>query len=55
MVGSNTLGWMEFMTKHGMANASEPLGGIPVIVFLLCVTLQCTYPTKKLLRGYMGL
>ena len=34
MVGSNTLGWKEFMTKHGMANASEPCGEIPVIVFL---------------------
>ncbi len=34
MVGSTTLGWMEFMCQHGMDNTTLPWGGIPVVVFL---------------------
>ena len=30
MVGSNTLGWMEFMIRHGMQNTSIPREGILV-------------------------
>ena len=55
MVGSNTLGWMEYMIRHGMKNASEPWGGIPAIFslvmtvsFLQYVTGQCMCPTKNL-------
>ena len=33
LVGSKTLGWMEFLCQHG-AKISKPWGGLPVIVFL---------------------
>ena len=37
LIGSNTLGWMEFMCRHGGAahtGSSESWGGLPVVVFL---------------------
>ena len=37
LIGANTLGWMEFMCRHGVAahtGSSESWGGLPVVVFL---------------------
>ena len=33
LVGSKTLGWMEFLCQHG-SQVSQPWGGLPVVVFL---------------------
>ena len=34
LVGSTTLGWMEFLCRHGMNNSSVSWGGLPVVIFL---------------------